>query len=394
MTVPRWHKKLAAAGLVLGLVAIVAVALTMFSGGFTKSTPITVTSTRAGLVMEPNAKVKLRGVQVGRVESISLVGDQANLKLAMDPGQMSKIPSNARVEIKTTTVFGAKYVNIVIPDDPSTQPIQEGAVIASDSVTVEFNSVFEHLSDVLAKIEPEKLNATLGAISTALNGRGESLGEVLELGDTYLKKMNPVLPQLQEDLVGAADVTNLYADVAPDLMRILDNATATSGSIVAEQANLDLLLLNVTGLADTGNALLTDNEQNLTTALDTLTSTTTLLDKYSSGLTCFIVGLNDGRIKFEPLAGTGDKAALMLSASFMYGAEAYQNPQSLPKVAASGGPNCYGLPEFDPKVDGHAPFAVTNTGNVPFVPNTELRVTVPTIFQYLFGDSYEQEDGK
>ncbi|MER2207401.1 MAG: MlaD family protein, partial [Rhodococcus sp. (in: high G+C Gram-positive bacteria)] len=163
MTVPRWHKKLAAAGLVLGLVAIVAVALTMFSGGFTKSTPITVTSTRAGLVMEPNAKVKLRGVQVGRVESISLVGDQANLKLAMDPGQMSKIPSNARVEIKTTTVFGAKYVNIVIPDDPSTQPIQEGAVIASDSVTVEFNSVFEHLSDVLAKIEPEKPNATLGA---------------------------------------------------------------------------------------------------------------------------------------------------------------------------------------------------------------------------------------
>ena len=154
--------------------------------------------------------------------------------------------------------------------------------------TVEFNSVFEHLSDVLAKIEPEKLNPTLGAISTALNGRGESLGEVLELGDTYLKKMNPVLPQLQEDLVGAADVTNLYADVAPDLMRILDNATATSGSIVAEQANLDLLLLNVTGLADTGNALLTDNEQNLTTALDTLTATTTLLDKYSSGLTCFI----------------------------------------------------------------------------------------------------------
>ena len=83
---------------------------------------------------------------MARVESISLDGDQANLKLAMDPGQMSKIPSNARVEIKTTTVFGAKYVNIVIPDDPSTQPIQEGAVIASDSVTVEFNSVFEHLS--------------------------------------------------------------------------------------------------------------------------------------------------------------------------------------------------------------------------------------------------------
>nr|WP_283261737.1 MCE family protein [Rhodococcus sp. IEGM 1379]MDI9916005.1 MCE family protein [Rhodococcus sp. IEGM 1379] len=391
MTVPSWHKKLAAAGLILGLVAIVVVALTMFSGGFTKSTPITVTSSRAGLVMEPDAKVKLRGVQVGRVESISLDGDEANLKLAMNPGQMEMIPSNARVEIKSTTVFGAKYVNIVIPDDPSSKPIQEGAVIESDSVTVEFNSVFEHLSEMLAKIEPEKLNATLGAISTALNGRGEALGEVLELGNTYLEKMNPTLPQLQEDLAKASDVTNLYADVAPDLLRILDNATVTSGSIVAEQANLDLLLLNITGLADTGNALLTDNEQNLTTALSTLTETTTLLAEYSPGLTCFLVGLNDGRIKFEPMAGTGDKAALMLSASFMWGAQAYTNPESLPKVAASGGPNCYGLPSFDPKVDGQAPFAVTNTGNVPFVPNTELEVTVPTIFQFLFGDSYEQD---
>ncbi|WP_092806316.1 MCE family protein [Rhodococcus globerulus] len=391
MTVPSWHKKLAAAGLILGLAAIVAVALTMFAGGFTESTPITVMSARAGLVMEPDAKVKLRGVQVGSVESISLDGDQASLQLAMYPDQMSKIPSNAGVEIKSTTVFGAKYVNIVIPDDPSTQPIQEGAVITSDSVTVEFNSVFEHLSEVLAQVEPEKLNATLGAISTALNGRGESLGEVLELGDTYLQKMNPTLPQLQEDLAGAATVTNLYADVAPDLLRILDNATTTSGSIVAEQANLDLLLLNITGLADTGNALLTDNEQALTTSLDTLTATTTLLEEYSPGLTCFLVGLNDGRIKFEPMAGTGDKAALMLSSSFMWGAKAYTNPESLPKVAASGGPNCYGLPSFDPKVDGKAPFAVTNTGNVPFVPNTEFEVTVPTIFQFLFGDSYEQD---
>ncbi|KJF20919.1 Mce family protein [Rhodococcus sp. ACPA4] len=391
MTVPRWHKKLAAAGLILGLAAIVAVALTMFAGGFTESTPITVMSARAGLVMEPDAKVKLRGVQVGSVESISLDGDQASLQLAMYPDQMSKIPSNAGVEIKSTTVFGAKYVNIVIPDDPSTQPIQEGAVITSDSVTVEFNSVFEHLSEVLAQVEPEKLNATLGAISTALNGRGEALGEVLELGDTYLQKMNPTLPQLQEDLASAATVTNLYADVAPDLLRILDNATTTSGSIVAEQANLDLLLLNITGLANTGNALLTDNEQDLTTSLDTLTATTTLLEEYSPGLTCFLVGLNDGRIKFEPMAGTGDKAALMLSASFMWGAKAYTNPESLPKVAASGGPNCYGFPTFDPKVDGKAPFAVTNTGNVPFVPNTEFEVTVPTIFQFLFGDSYEQD---
>ena len=51
MTVPRWHKKLAAAGLILGLAAIVAVALTMFAGGFTEGTPIIVMSDSAGVVI-------------------------------------------------------------------------------------------------------------------------------------------------------------------------------------------------------------------------------------------------------------------------------------------------------------------------------------------------------
>ncbi|NLE82616.1 MAG: Mce family protein, partial [Rhodococcus sp.] len=70
MTDSSWKKKLAALVLVGSLVALVAVSLIMFSGGFTKSVPVTVTSDRAGLVMEPDADVKLLGVDVGKVGSI------------------------------------------------------------------------------------------------------------------------------------------------------------------------------------------------------------------------------------------------------------------------------------------------------------------------------------
>ncbi len=38
---------------------------------------------------------------------------------------MQLIPSNARVAIESTTVFGAKFVDIVVPDDPSSVPMQE-----------------------------------------------------------------------------------------------------------------------------------------------------------------------------------------------------------------------------------------------------------------------------
>ena len=376
MDTPSWKKKLAAFVLVGGLAVIVFVALTMFAAGFTSTTPVTVTAQRSGLVMEPDAKVKLRGVEVGRVSSIEHTPDGAVLRLAMQPGQMHLIPSDTRVSIESTTVFGAKFVNLVVPEDPSPVPLQEGAVIA----------VFEHLSEVLTQVQPEKLNATLGALSEALNGRGDALGATLADADAYLAEMNPSLPQLQYDLGAAADVANLYADTVPDLMTTIGNATEVGNTIVDEQSQLDLLLMNLAGLADTGRNVLGENENQVVTALDSLSYTTGLLGEYSPELTCFIIGLNDARIAFEPMAGTGEYAALTLSTSFMGGATPYNAAQDLPVVGASGGPNCWGMPDYDPRRDGNAKFVVTDTGTTPYKPATEAWVRYPTIFQYLFGD--------
>ncbi|QNG17529.1 MCE family protein [Rhodococcus triatomae] len=380
-------KKVAALGLVGGLVAIVAVALVMFSGGFTSSTPVTITADRVGLVMEPDAKVKMLGVEIGRVASIEHAPDGARLELAMQPSMMALVPANARVEIKSTTVFGAKYVDFIVPTDPDGGHLQPGAVIPSDSVTVEFNTVFQHLSDVLAQIEPEKLNATLGAISSALQGRGDELGSVLEQTESYLAEMNPSLPQLQEDLVKAANVTNLYADTVPDLLHTVDNVTTTGNTVVEEQTNLDLLLLNVTGLANTSNQVLRDNEPNLVSALDLLTPTTGLLEEYAPQLSCFIVGLNNVRPLGEEIMG-GGQPGIALSAGFFYGAEPYTYPRDLPKVNATGGPGCYGLPNPDPNVN--AKFVVTDTGTVPYVPSTVMQPNMPKLFQLLFAGVYPE----
>ncbi|MFD4267899.1 MCE family protein [Rhodococcus sp. NPDC058481] len=383
MTDSTWKKKTAALVMAGSLVAISAVALTMFSGGFTDSEPVTVTADRAGLVMDPDAKVKMRGVQVGRVESIGQDGDQAQLELAMDPSYLHLIPSNAQVEIKSTTVFGAKYVNFVVPKNPSSSSLAAGTTIAADSVTVEFNTLFENLSTLLQQIEPEKLNATLGAISEALNGRGDELGQLLAESDQYLKKMNPALPQLQRDLAAASTVTNVYADVTPNLMRLLDNATATSGSIVDEQANLDLLLMNVTGLANNANGVVTENEPNLTKSLSDLKPTTEVLAEYSPSLACMLVALQKTVPAANEIFG-GLQPGVALSTSFVYGVEPYTYPKDLPKVNATGGPNCAGMPNFDPKRDGNANFLVADTATVPYVPSTKVSTNMPKVFQLLY----------
>ena len=117
--------------LVLVLVAAIWLTYALFTGTFRRSVPVTLTSDRAGLVMETNAKVKLRGVQVGRVAEISGGKEPVVLKLEIDRDQLKNIPANVEPQIRATTVFGAKFVDLVFPGDPSSQRLAAGQVLKS-----------------------------------------------------------------------------------------------------------------------------------------------------------------------------------------------------------------------------------------------------------------------
>lgn len=377
-----WGVKLSGIGLVLFLAAIVAVALTMFVGGFTTSKPVYLDAPRAGLVMDKDAKVKIRGVQIGHVSDISYTGDHARLTLAISPDQLKLVPANATVDIRSTTVFGAKYVNFIEPQEPSAQHLQPGATLSAQSVTVEFNTLFQHLTDVLGKIAPEKLNATLTALGTALQGRGDKLGQLLADSDAYLRDINPSLPDLQRDLQTSVGVTNLYADTAPNLLRTTDNAAVTSKTIVDHTDSLDAVLLNLIGLADTTGAVLKENENGLSTALDLLRPTTELLNEYNPALYCLVEGVANAIPEANEIFG-GTGPWVTLNASFMPGGTPYTYPKDLPKVNATGGPHCEGI--LDRKPGSHSNYLVTDTseGRV-YTPELSTHLNGPRVFQLLF----------
>src|SRR5689334_12237772 len=212
--------------------------------------------------MNNDAKVKMRGVQVGHVESIESKPDgTAVIHLAMDPNQLHLIPSNVNVDIESSTVFGAKFVNLVPPPDPSAQKLRPGQVIESQHVTVEINTVFQQLVQVLDKIDPAKLNQTLGAIATAFNGRGDKIGQSLVDLNSLLGRLEPSLPNLSRDLEMAVPTLTAYADASPDLLATLKSLSAVSNTLVDKQQDLDTFLVSATGLADVGNRVVGGNEQ-------------------------------------------------------------------------------------------------------------------------------------
>ncbi|BBZ40246.1 MCE family protein [Mycobacterium conspicuum] len=375
-----YGRPLAGLATVVVFAAVVAIALTQFRGGFTETVPVTVVSDRAGLMMNPGAKVKLHGAPVGAVASIhDMPNGQAAIQLALDPSRLRLIPANVLVNIVATTAFGAKFVQLIPPQDPSAQRLRAGQVLDADRVTVEINTVFQELTSVLAKIDPAKLNETLGALATSLNGRGGQLGQLFTDLNAFLAKFEPSLPNLSHDLAATADVSLGYADAATDLVKTIANTTKVSQSIVDEQQNLDAFLISTIGLADMGNDVVGTNRQALTDVMHLLVPTTDLTNEYHEALTCSLKGMFP-LAKQPPTPVPG----LEVLGGIALGAERYRYPRNLPKVAAKGGPQCEH--ELPVAYNTFPPFDVANVGADPWQYNNPgILLNSDLLKQILYG---------
>ena len=366
---------------VLALALIVVLAAGLFRDSFKNTVPVTVIADRAGLVMNPEAKVKLHGAQVGKVASIeSLPDGKAALHLAIDPKSLDVIPANVSAEITSSTVFGSKFVELVEPATPSAAVLRGGEVIRGDDrVTVELNTVFQQLVSVLAEVEPAKLNQTLGALSKSLNGRGDKFGQALVDLDSSLSKLNPALESLNHVLAVSPTVFNAFADASPDLLGVLGNTSRISDTLVDQQGNLDALLVSAIGLADIGTEVVSANRQPLTDVIHLLAPTTDLTNQYSPAIECGVKGL-------LPLAmgpGLPVPGAVLLQGFFL-GRERYRYPENLPKVAAKGGPQCTDLPNVGYEV--RPPYVVTDIGaNQAQYGNQGILLNSDGLKQALFG---------
>jgi phospholipid/cholesterol/gamma-HCH transport system substrate-binding protein len=391
----RSHVRIAAAILAAVLLAAVVFTYLSYTAAFTRTDQITVTAPRAGLVMETDAKVKYRGIQIGKVESIDYAGEQAKLTLAVDSSQLGFVPSNAKVRIAGTTVFGAKSVEFLTPDQPKGGPLRPGTQVNAQDVQLEVNTLFQTLTDTLRKVDPINLNATLSALGEGLRGNGDDLGATLSGLNYYLQQFNPKLPALQQVFQKTGVVGNIYADAAPDLVTVFDNTPTISKTIVDQQDNLNATLLAATGLANNGTATLQPAAEDLIAAVQRLRAPLKVLADYSPEFGCFLAGSAKALARFAPVIG-GIRPGLFVASNFLPGAPAYTYPESLPMVNASGGPNCRGLPDVPTKQYGgswyHTPFLVTDNAYVPFQPNTELQFDAPSTLQFLFHGAYAERD--
>src|ERR1700722_3699693 len=267
--------------LLAAIAAFLLVTTTFFAGTFRSYIPVTLTSDRSGLILETNAKVKMRGVQVGRVSEVSTAHGGTRLTLEIQPDQIRYIPANVGAQIRVTTAFGAKFVDLMYPRNPSAGRLAAGAVLHSTNVTTEVNTVFENVVDLLDMIDPAKLNAVLSAVAEGVRGQGERMGEATTDLNQVLTALNERSDTIREDWRSFKKFNDTYAAAADDILTILNAASTTSTTLVNHSSALDSLLLNVIGFAKSGTYLLATSKDSLVSSVNTLEPTTNLLLKYN-----------------------------------------------------------------------------------------------------------------
>lgn len=340
------HRRLLMAGVVFIAVMalLVGLSIAIYQKVFTPVTMVTVKADRAGLQLAQFGDVRLHGALVGQVRGISQDGEEASIKIGLRPDSAKKIPENIKVEILPTTLFGQKYVALIDPDDPSSKALSDGDVIPSSRVrtNVELSTILANLFPLLRSIRPADLSTTLYALANALRGRGNQLGETMEKLDSYLTDVNVHLPTLKQDLVLLASVSKTYAIAAPDLVRLLRNATTTARTVTTKEGQLRGFLDDVTGLGKTATRVMTTNERAIVREAALARPLVRLLDTYSPEFPCLLKGSAKYSKNLNDIFASGRVSQTMnLNAK----QRRPYNASDKPEYGETGhGPWCLGLP--------------------------------------------------
>lgn len=346
---PGWVKtrrRLGGVAFLAVLALLIWLSVAVYQKKFVTVAMVTLYTTSVGNEMHPGAEVMVRGVQVGEVRQISADGDGARLELAIDPSQLPALPANVSAEMLPTTLFGERYVDLIVPAQPSAARLTSGSVIRQDrsADAIEVQQVLDDLLPLLAATQPDKLSLTLTAIAQGLQGNGKSLGQALVTLHAYLSKINPQLPQIDTDISKLAALARTYNRAAPTILQALDDFGVTGRTLATQRADVDALLANLTTASGDLTSFLHANSANAIRLAADSRSTLQILARYAPEFPCVLQQLAD----FVPAmnkalgAGTGEPG-LHVQVQVVPAPGKYV-PKDAPVYGDNLGPRCYSVP--------------------------------------------------
>jgi phospholipid/cholesterol/gamma-HCH transport system substrate-binding protein len=275
---------LAAAALVLsgcGFSGLYGVSLP--GGADTGNNPMSLTAYFADVLdLVPQSAVKFHDVAVGKVTDIALaecpnVSTPAHkvwcAQVKMEVRDSVRLPSNARAEIKQTSLLGEKYVALVPPSGA-----QDKTRLASgDTIKYVDTSSAPEVEEVLGALSLLLNNGGLNQIRTiahemnsALHGNESTIRDLLGQMNTFVG----TLDAQKQDIINALSSVDTLAKTLNQqkqvLVDALDTYPAALRVLSAERGKLTTLLTSLSNLGGVATRVINATQQGLVSSLKAL----------------------------------------------------------------------------------------------------------------------------
>ncbi|MHB1582654.1 MAG: MCE family protein [Acidimicrobiales bacterium] len=297
------------AAAVAGAVMLVRVANGDYSGDYA----VTGYFPSAGEGLQPGSEVVFRGVQVGRVSTISLAGLRARVTMLLQPG--FGLPADASATIEPVNLFGAEQVTLQTPHGSDRPPyLAHGATLAVARTSAQLGDLFAAAAPLLNRINTLDLSAVIGDLAQATDGEGRRIARSIGTGAQLAGFLDRTL---QAQLHALDAFSRFSAAVAPDgpaLNGLSDQSNVALPAFNADAAAYQQMLTNLTGFSNELATFLGDYRPDIETILAAGDNPARVLTAQQQELGQVI----DGAYQYARILGTGASPPLPDGSRFAY----------------------------------------------------------------------------
>ncbi len=247
---------------------------------------------RAGQGLDLRSQVKVRGMAVGGVESVSLDSrGRAVVRFRVD--EDIKVPVTASVAIEPLSVFGPKDLTLDLGSGEGTGPyLKSEAEITKTTDPAELSDTGRPLAELTEALDPDDVSTVVHTLAQALRGNGEKLRRTTDNTRKVLDQLHGTRRETSRALKDAAALAGVLGDRTGALDQILDG-TATLGETLGEDPEAFTSTLdNASVLADVLARTLKENGGDLATLIDKGSLLSGTLYGRQAELVSLIKGLN------------------------------------------------------------------------------------------------------
>jgi phospholipid/cholesterol/gamma-HCH transport system substrate-binding protein len=205
-----------------------------------------------------NAEVSYRGVTVGRVGELRLMGDGVEVDLVMDDSGPD-VPADLRAVVANRSAVGEQYVDLR-PNTDTGPFLTDGSVIAMDRTTTPLpvETVLLNLDRLVTSVPIERLKVVIEELYTAFNGTGPELQQLLDATSEFTDAAADHLPQTLDLLRDGRTVLTTVNDTGSAIQSFSRDLRLLSEQFVAGDQDLRDLIAVGPVVSDELSALIRD----------------------------------------------------------------------------------------------------------------------------------------